>query len=85
MFRLWLCFPQDAKSDDNELATDNALSALAALLEHHGDVLDAGQVRRLAANMEFAELSCKADGYVHTFQHVSNGWEWAWHVGGVCC
>jgi hypothetical protein len=36
---------QDAKSDDNELATDNALSALAALLEHHSDVLDAAQVR----------------------------------------
>jgi hypothetical protein len=35
---------QDAKSDDNELATDNALSALAALLEHHADVLDAAQV-----------------------------------------
>ncbi|WIA40679.1 hypothetical protein OEZ86_004377 [Tetradesmus obliquus] len=40
----------DAKSDDNELATDNALSALAALLEHHGDVLDAGQMaERLVA------------------------------------
>jgi hypothetical protein len=36
---------QDAKSDDNELATDNALSALVALLEHHADVLDAAQVR----------------------------------------
>ncbi|KAF6254101.1 armadillo-type protein [Scenedesmus sp. NREL 46B-D3] len=35
----------DAKSDDNELATDNALSALAALLEHHADVLDAAQAQ----------------------------------------
>lgn len=35
---------QDCKSEENEQATDNALSALAALLEHHKDVLDANQV-----------------------------------------
>jgi hypothetical protein len=37
--------PQDAKSEENEMATDNAISAMAALLEHHRDVLDAIQVR----------------------------------------
>jgi hypothetical protein len=36
--------PQDAKSEDNEMATDNALSTLAALLEHHRDTLDAAHV-----------------------------------------
>jgi len=37
---------QDCKSDENEMATDNALSALAALLEHHKDALDPNHVRR---------------------------------------
>lgn len=31
---------QEARSDDNEMATDNAVSALGALLAHHSDVLD---------------------------------------------
>jgi hypothetical protein len=30
----------DARNDDNEMATDNAISALGALMEHHSDVLD---------------------------------------------
>eukprot|EP00775_Hariotina_reticulata_P003510 gene3510-3780_t len=37
----------DCKSDDNEMATDNALSALAALLEHHGDAVNVEQVAEL--------------------------------------
>lgn len=35
---------QDCKSDENEMATDNALSTLALLLEHHKDTLDANLV-----------------------------------------
>ncbi|KAF8055485.1 IPO5 [Scenedesmus sp. PABB004] len=37
----------DAKSDEHEMATDNALAALAALLEHHGDVLDGAAMAEL--------------------------------------
>jgi hypothetical protein len=35
---------QDCKLDDNEMATDNALSALTALLEHHADAVNMEQV-----------------------------------------
>lgn len=35
---------QDCKSEENEMATDNALSTLAALLEHHKDTLDGPHV-----------------------------------------
>eukprot|EP00879_Flechtneria_rotunda_P021574 GHRR01022737.1.p1 GENE.GHRR01022737.1~~GHRR01022737.1.p1 ORF type:complete len:295 (+),score=116.76 GHRR01022737.1:93-977(+) len=48
---------QDCKSDDNEMATDNALSALAAMLEYHSDALDAVQM----ADLLVAGLPLKCD------------------------
>eukprot|EP00878_Enallax_costatus_P012560 GHUV01013118.1.p1 GENE.GHUV01013118.1~~GHUV01013118.1.p1 ORF type:complete len:1009 (+),score=321.88 GHUV01013118.1:364-3390(+) len=48
----------DAKGDDNEMATDNALSALAALIEHHSDVCAAdGMVELLVSGLP---LKCDA-------------------------
>jgi hypothetical protein len=44
------------------MATDNALSALAALLEHHRDTLD--------ANLVSVELSSMSD----TPEHAVMGW-----------
>ena len=39
-----------AKSDENEQATDNAVSALGMLLQHHTDVVDKAQVAPLWVN-----------------------------------
>lgn len=38
---------QDAKGDDNEMATDNALSALVGLIQHHSDVCAADSMVEL--------------------------------------
>lgn len=43
-WKVVFCVLQDCKSDDNEMATDNALSTLSAMLEHQKDVLDANHV-----------------------------------------
>ena len=47
----------EARSDDNEMATDNAISALAALMEHHSDVLDGMAL----GDMWVGSLPVKAD------------------------
>jgi hypothetical protein len=59
---------QECKSDDNEMATDNALSTLAALLEHHKDTLDANHV----SQWEGEGLQATAVRVGHMW---SNGWD----------
>lgn len=54
---MFLPILQDAKGDDNEMATDNALSALVALLEHHSDVCNGDQMVELLV----AGLPLKSD------------------------
>ena len=56
----------EAKSDDNEMATDNAISALGALLAHHSDVLDGDAV----AAAWVAALPVKADAVEATRAHA---------------
>ncbi|KAI7835878.1 hypothetical protein COHA_010225 [Chlorella ohadii] len=47
----------DARSDDNELCFDNAVSALGKILEHQPGAIDAG-----AGSLFVAQLPLKADG-----------------------